>query len=79
VSINNDDPNVFAFLRKSGEETLVVVLNMSAKPHKINFELESKGIHGSKLVPLYYSSKFSSDGFARIQLEPFGAFVAKVQ
>ena len=79
VSINNDDPDVFAYVRKSGDETVVVALNMSAKPQKISLALESQGIQGSKLVPLYYSPNFRSDGFARIQLEPFGAFVAKVQ
>jgi alpha-glucosidase len=79
VSINNDDPDVFAFVRRSGDETVVVALNMSAKSRKINFDLQSRGIHGSKLVPLYNSPKFNSDGFARIELEPFGAFVAKVQ
>ena len=79
VSINNDDPDVFAYVRKSGDETVVVALNMSAKPQKISLALESQGIQGSKLVPLYYSPNFRSGGFARIQLEPFGAFVAKVQ
>jgi len=78
LSIGND-PDVLAFLRKSAEETVVVALNMSAKPHKINLQFESHGVHGSRLVPLYNSPKFNSDGFARIELEPFGAFVAKVE
>jgi len=78
-SIDNDDPNVFAFLRRNGDATVLVALNMSAKAKKVTFDWSSQGVRGSKLVPLFYSPKFSTDRFNRIELEPFGAFVARIE
>lgn len=79
VSINNDDPDVFAFLRRSGGETVVVALNMSGKSRKIQFDFKTAGVRGSKLLPLFYSPHFSTDGWDRVELAPFGAFVARVE
>ncbi|MFP5236499.1 MAG: glycoside hydrolase family 13 protein [Acidobacteriota bacterium] len=78
VTINNDDPNVFAFVRKTGSETVVVALNMSAQSQVIKLDLKSAGVHGSKLVPLYYSPKFAATGPDHIVLDPFASFVARV-
>ena len=47
-SINDDDPNVFAFLRHAGDETVLVALNMSAHPHTIAFHLAAEGIAGTR-------------------------------
>ena len=79
VSINNSDPHVFAFVRRSGAETVVVALNMSGKPRDIQFDFATAGVHGTKLAPLYSSPQFSSSAWDRIELAPFGAFVARVE
>jgi alpha-glucosidase len=79
VSLNHDAENVFAFLRRSGDETVLVALNMSPRPRKITFDLAAHDVKGSKLTPLYYSPKFSTDQWNRVELEPFAAFVAKVE
>jgi alpha-glucosidase len=79
VSLNYDAENVFAFLRRSGDETVLVALNMSPRPRKITFDLAAHDVEGSKLTPLYYSPKFSTDQWNRVELEPFAAFVAKVE
>ena len=79
VSINNEDSNVFAFLRRSGDATVLVALNMSGKARKITFDWAAQGVHGTKLVPLYYSPQFSSDKFNRVELEPYGALVARIE
>jgi alpha-glucosidase len=79
VSINNDDPDVFAFLRRSGKETVLVALNMSAKSRVIQLDFKTAGVHGSKLTPLYSSPKFTSDSWDRIELAPFGAVVARIE
>lgn len=79
VSINNNDPDIFAFLRKSGDETMLVALNMSGKSRTIQFDFKTAGVHGSKLEPLYYSPQFSTDRWDRIELAPFGAFVARLE
>jgi alpha-glucosidase len=79
VGINNNDPDVFAFLRRSGDETVVVALNMSSKSRTIEFDLKAAGVHGSKLAPLYYSPRFTTHGWDHIELAPFGAFVARLE
>ena len=58
---------------------MVVALNMSAKSRTIEFDLKTAGLHGSKLVPLYYSPQFSTQGWDHIELAPFGAFVARLE
>ncbi len=80
-SINNNDRNVFAFLRRSGDSTVLVALNMSAKARRISFHLAANGVHGTALQPLYSSplpasSRLPLDG---VVLPPFGALVAAVQ
>jgi alpha-glucosidase len=79
VGINNNDPDVFAFLRKSGDETVVVALNMSAKARAIQFDFKHAGVSGSKLTPLYSSPQFATDTWGRVELPPFGALVARVE
>ncbi|HLY42435.1 MAG TPA: alpha-glucosidase [Terracidiphilus sp.] len=79
VSINNQDSNVFAFLRRSGDATVLIALNMSPKAHKITLDLAAQGVHGTKVIPLYASPTFSSDKFNPIELEPFGALVARIE
>ena len=79
VSINDNDPDIFAFLRRSGDETVLVALNMSGKSRTIQFDFKTAGVQGSKLAPLYYSPQFSTDKWDRIELAPFGAFVARLK
>ena len=80
-SINNHDPNVFAFLRRSGDATVLVALNMSARKRKVSFHLAANGVYGTALHPLYSSplptsGRLPLDG---VVLPPFGALVAAVQ
>ena len=78
VSINNDDPDVFAFVRRSRDETVIVALNMSAKLRVIQIDLRAAGVHGSKLTPLFMSPRLSGVEPQRIALQPFAGIVARV-
>ncbi len=79
-SINNDDPNVFAFLRRFGNRTVLVALNMSEHAHTVAFKLAPMGIAGTKLTPLVSApaQKQQSIPLDHVALEPFGAIVAAV-
>ena len=79
LGINNDDKDVFAFVRSTGDASIVVALNMSSKPQKIALDWKSIGINGTKLVPLYYTPKFSTDAGNRVELPPFAALVARIE
>jgi alpha-glucosidase len=43
VGLNESDPNVMSYLRQSGDETLLVVLNMSATKQQPSFDLSKQG------------------------------------
>ncbi|WP_109489023.1 alpha-glucosidase [Occallatibacter savannae] len=79
IGINNDDKDVFAFVRTTGDASIVVALNMSGKPQKIALDWKSIGVTGTKLAPLYSSPKFSTDSGDRLELPPFAALVAKIE
>jgi alpha-glucosidase len=80
VSVGND-PNVFAYLRKSGEETILVFLNMSAKQQ--TFECKPDQTLSScagQLQPLYSATAVAASvSLGKVVLPPFAALVAKVQ
>ncbi len=80
VSIDNDDRNVFAFLRRTGDRTVLVALNMSEHAHTVSFHLEAEDVKGTKLTPLYTSPDPSSQPIPldHVELAPFAALVAVV-
>ena len=79
LGINNEDKDVFAFVRSTGDASIVVALNMSSKTQKIALDWKSVGVTGTKLVPLYSSPKFSTDAGERVELPPFAALVARIE
>jgi glycosidase len=80
-AVNEDDPNVFAYLRRSGDATILVALNMSGQPRTVAFRLASKGGAGLTATPLYSSppSTQSTVQLKHVELAPFGALVATVK
>jgi glycosidase len=77
VSIGND-PDVFTYLRTAGDETVLVLLNMSDRERTISFKPDE--LPGSKLTLLYRSTPApTSIAPAHVVLAPFVALVAKVQ
>ncbi len=80
TTINNNDPDVFAFLRRDGDATVLVALNMSAKSRTVAFHLDEYGVHGAQLAPLYSTTGQSGSlATSRVELAPFAALVAQVQ
>lgn len=79
ITIDNNDPDVFAFLRRNGDATVLVALNMSSKRRTVNFHLADKGIHGSHLSPLYsFPAQTGTIPLDRVELAPFASLVAQV-
>jgi len=80
TTINNNDPDVFAFLRRDGDATVLVALNMSAKSRTVAFHLDEYGVHGAQLAPLYSTTGQSGSlATSRVELAPFAALVAQVR
>jgi alpha-glucosidase len=80
-SVDNDDPDVFAYLRRSGESTVLVALNMSAQPRTISLKLSEKGVAEKTAAPLYSSPDVGETAVSleRVALAPFGVLVAAVK
>ena len=79
--MNQNDPNVFAYVRRAGDSTVLVALNMSAQAHTVAFDLGAKGIRGTTLNPLYLSSDTAARPIpmGKVVLEAFGALVAEIK
>jgi alpha-glucosidase len=81
LPLNEDDPNVLAYLRndKDKNEAVLVLLNMSATPQKVQLNLQPAGFSTPKLSVLLSTSTTppttSADG---ITVAPFAALIAKV-
>jgi hypothetical protein len=78
--VDGTNEHVFSYLRKSGSETVLVALNMSAQPRTIAIKAA-----GAKAEVLY-RSPLGKGGTAletispgHVVLEPFGFVVAKVK
>jgi alpha-glucosidase len=81
LSVNNDDADIFAFVRRAGGQAVLVALNMSAHPRTIAFHLENDGVAGDHLRLLYGSGAgpAAQIPLSRVELAPFGALVAAVE
>jgi oligo-1,6-glucosidase len=80
VALNESDPNVLAYVRSHQGENVLVVLNMSKSAQKVNLDLVSKGVQGTSAQTLISSFAAPAQvNVSDIQLEPFGAIVAKLQ
>jgi len=94
TSVDENNPYVFSFLRRSKGSTILVSLNMSAEPRTVSINLAKKVVNenggdvrltGTTGIPLYTSPSPGTHAedeaipLDKIQLAPFGVLVAKVQ
>jgi alpha-glucosidase len=79
VSINDDNPNVLAYLRRYKGEAILVMLNMSAAEQKARFDLAATGFVEPKVSVLLTSFHKQVKGmFMELPMEPYSAFIAKI-
>jgi hypothetical protein len=79
IPLNGDDPNVFAYIRRYQDEAILVVLNMSAKDQKVQFDLSSLGFSMPKLSVLLTDVYKPMTGIADgLPMEPYAVFIAKI-
>ena len=73
--LNESDANVLSYLRLYKDHGVVVALNMSDTPHKVNLELKGKGFASAKsLLATGESGMQGSEG----SLEPYGVFIGEL-
>jgi alpha-glucosidase len=78
VALNENDPNVMSYLRKSRTEAAVVVLNFSDQPQTIT--LDAAKVRGSRGRVLAATNPQTKNvDFSHIALKPYGVVIAAVQ
>ena len=79
--LNDNDPNVLAYLRSAQGKHLIVALNMSGQPQTIQLNLGRLGIAStSQLKPLITTDRRTDAQSISepLHLEPFGVLIAEV-
>ncbi len=75
TAINENDANVLSYLRVYKDHGVVVALNMSDAPQKVNLELKSSGFTAARR--LLATGKSEGNG-SEVSLEPFGVFIGEL-
>jgi glycosidase len=80
LPIHNTSQDYFAFLRKSGEQAVLVILNFSGKPLKLDFS-DVQEIQGQDLRILFSSAErlLTHKPSRGLTMSPFEVLIAEVQ
>jgi alpha-glucosidase len=74
-AINENDANVFSYLRVYKDQGVVVALNMSGTAQKVNLNLKENGF--ASATSLLATGKSSAQG-NEVSLEPYGVFIGEL-
>src|SRR5271165_453537 len=75
VPVDDNDPNVLAYMRVYKDQAVLVALNMTASAQKVNFELSKNGYKTATALTTTGKSSASGD---TVSLEPFGVFIGQL-
>jgi glycosidase len=75
--VNNDDPNVYSYLRRYKNEAFLVVLNFSNAKRTAKFDLAPQGFAAGQAKPAVASGASAADG-KNLTLEPFGFYIERL-
>ena len=81
VALDENDPNVLAYLRKSGADAAIVVINMSDAPQTVSFDLSAQGLSAAS-AQTRLTTQAALKHNASVQqlaLEPFAVYIADVK
>ncbi len=80
VALNQDDVHVLSYLRRYQDEAVLVVLNMSAEPHTVSFDLASQGFASSHAKTLLTTMpKIPGEvALTNMDLAPFSVYIGEV-
>ncbi len=79
IPLNEDDPNVLAYLRSYQGRAVLVALNMSSAPHAVRFDLHQRGLGDKATTLLATQPQAGKVNLGEITLAPFGVFVGEVK
>jgi len=80
VALNENDANVLSYLRRYKNEAVLVVLNMSAQPQEVSFDLAAQGFAAKSAHTLLSTMAPGSkeNALSHLSLEPFSVYIGTV-
>ena len=80
IALNESDPNVMSYLRRYKDRAVLVVLNMSAEPQKVSFDLAPQGFSTAEARTLLttMSELRKSATMSGMTLAPFSVYMGEV-
>jgi alpha-glucosidase len=79
VALNQDNTNVLSYLRRYKNESVLVVLNMSATPQTMSFNLSTQGFSQVKGTTLLTTATAQPVvDLQHVTLDPFAVYIARV-
>ena len=82
LPLNREDPFVLSFLRKKpgSGDAILVVLNMSAEPRTVKFDLAAHGVKESSATPLIAAPEIGHEAtvLTHFTIPAFGVFIGTV-
>jgi alpha-glucosidase len=81
VALNEKDPNVLSYLRKTKTDAVIIVINMSATPQTVNFTLSQQRLsaQSAKTLLTTQPSLQNNSSVAQLSLEPFAVYIAALR
>jgi alpha-glucosidase len=80
VALNEDDPHVLSYIRSYKSQNVLVVLNMSNIPQTVSLNLAANGVTGKSAKTLLASFGAPQEiQVTAIEIEPFGAWIGKIE
>jgi alpha-glucosidase len=79
ISLNDTDPNVISYLRRSKEGAILVVLNFSSVAQNLTVDLAKQGFASAKAKALLQNAASAPDGVLKsLHLDPYGVYIGRV-
>jgi len=81
IALNEKDPNVLSYLRKTKNDALIVVISMSATPQTVSFKLSQQrlDVKSAKTRLTTQPSLQNNSSVAQLSLEPFAVYIAALK
>ena len=81
VALDENNPNVLSYLRKSNGGAAIIVINLSAAPQKVNFDLSPQGLRAgsAKTLMTTQAPLKENSSVEQLALEPFAVYIAEVR
>lgn len=80
IEVNETNPAVFTYLRKSDNECILVAVNMSPDEQTVDYDLSKSGVRANSVTPLVTSPSLAEKTVQlnNVKLAPYGVLIGKI-